>query len=341
MVAAQPDTTSITPLASYEIKVSPDFRLASKNTFLHVEDDSEEDDVFSCHSLRRIASAPAASFALAHELAASFLQAAASEQAPRLRLHLPPPSLLTSCAASDGNNASRECAQTEDVRWATICEACGSRSAFMLELLKERCFKTSASVSTQTDSSLGDASPLTSPSASASSQGFERIRLGSEASSAASSTMKWADVEDYMPPLTSVILRNLPEALCRDQLVDLLRNEGFFDAVDFVYLPQKLDLSRNFGYAFLNFASHERARDFFVHFQGRGFAAQSEAKETAVEWCEFQGLDPLVERYRNSPLMHASVADAAKPALFGCADGKQRLPFPAPTKALKPPRRNR
>merc|ERR1712008_168276 len=50
-----------------------------------------------------------------------------------------------------------------------------------------------------------------------------------------------------------------------------------------------------------------------------------------------QTLPQLVERYRNSPVMHPSVPDEYKPAMFDSA-GK-RLPFPAPTVPyIKPPR---
>mmetsp|Transcript_40941 Transcript_40941/g.124038 ORF Transcript_40941/g.124038 Transcript_40941/m.124038 type:complete len:106 (+) Transcript_40941:336-653(+) len=55
-----------------------------------------------------------------------------------------------------------------------------------------------------------------------------------------------------------------------------------------------------------------------------------------ASWNEpHQGMDALVERYRNSPVMHPSVAPAHRPAVF--AEGK-RVAFPAPTRAVRAPR---
>lgn len=48
-----------------------------------------------------------------------------------------------------------------------------------------------------------------------------------------------------------------------------------------------------------------------------------------------QGLPALVERYRNSPVMHASVPEECKPVII--SDGR-RAPFPAPTQKVKAPK---
>mmetsp|Transcript_37822 Transcript_37822/g.66661 ORF Transcript_37822/g.66661 Transcript_37822/m.66661 type:complete len:108 (+) Transcript_37822:445-768(+) len=45
--------------------------------------------------------------------------------------------------------------------------------------------------------------------------------------------------------------------------------------------------------------------------------------------------EQYIERYRNSPIMHDSVPDEHRPALF--EDGK-RVPFPEPTKVIRRPR---
>jgi len=46
-------------------------------------------------------------------------------------------------------------------------------------------------------------------------------------------------------------------------------------------------------------------------------------------------LDDLIERYRNSPIMHACVPDAIKPAVY---QNGRRAPFLQPTKELELPR---
>merc|ERR1719413_153276 len=84
---------------------------------------------------------------------------------------------------------------------------------------------------------------------------------------------------------------------------------------------------------------HEHAERFKHHFQDfkEWHAPSSEPCE--VLWSEnLQGYDAHVERYRNSPVMHESVADKFKPALY--KDGV-RIPFPEPTKTIRAPRARR
>jgi len=57
----------------------------------------------------------------------------------------------------------------------------------------------------------------------------------------------------------------------------------------------------------------------------------------SVSWSQpLRGLEAHVDRYRNSPLMHALVPDTYRPLLF--RDG-QRIAFPPPTKKIKAPRK--
>lgn len=59
-------------------------------------------------------------------------------------------------------------------------------------------------------------------------------------------------------------------------------------------------------------------------------------KIAQVCWSDpLQGLKAHIERYRNSPMMHESVDAKFKPMMFS---NGARVPFPAPTKKLKPPR---
>jgi len=50
-----------------------------------------------------------------------------------------------------------------------------------------------------------------------------------------------------------------------------------------------------------------------------------------------QGLPAHIDRYRNSPVMHESVEDEYKPAVFSPGTG-DRAVFPPPTKKLRVPR---
>jgi hypothetical protein len=86
----------------------------------------------------------------------------------------------------------------------------------------------------------------------------------------------------------------------------------------------------SFGYAIINFISHEIALRF-------GELCSDRNLISAVEWSsQLQGLEKHVQRYRNSPMMHPELSDQLKPMLFS---GGVRICFPAATQTLKMPRR--
>jgi len=138
--------------------------------------------------------------------------------------------------------------------------------------------------------------------------------------------------------LTTMMMRNVPKTFNRQKLLVLLHSEGFAGTYDFVYLPVDHITEAALGYAFVNFTSQAMAERFRDHFQGfRRWGVRTE-KVCEVVWGNgHQGLEAHVDRYRNSPVMHASVRDEFKPAVF--VNG-QRVPFPAPTRRIKGERRN-
>jgi len=145
------------------------------------------------------------------------------------------------------------------------------------------------------------------------------------------------DVADTLPhERTTVMMRNIPNNACREQLTDLFDAEGFRGRYNLIYLPIDLKNKVGLGYAFINFVTNEGARAFTRHFEGfKNWNMQSE-KVATVTWSDaMQGLDEHVERYRDCPVMHESIPDAYKPALF--KDGV-RVPFPEPTKKIRAPR---
>merc|ERR1711988_1322664 len=93
------------------------------------------------------------------------------------------------------------------------------------------------------------------------------------------------------------------------------------------------------GYAFVNFDSEETAQRFKEHFHG--FARWGADSECSDKICDTsaaglkRGLSTLIECYRNSRVMHKSVADEFKPAIFS---NGMRVPFPEPTKKILNPR---
>eukprot|EP00928_Gymnodinium_smaydae_P055716 TRINITY_DN39203_c0_g1_i1.p1 TRINITY_DN39203_c0_g1~~TRINITY_DN39203_c0_g1_i1.p1 ORF type:complete len:340 (-),score=42.49 TRINITY_DN39203_c0_g1_i1:215-1234(-) len=137
-------------------------------------------------------------------------------------------------------------------------------------------------------------------------------------------------------PKTTVMLRNLPTAYTRAHLLELLEDEGFAGSFDFVYCPMDFTSKCCLGYAFVNFVSASDAARCWEIFDGYHEWGTSSEKVCEVTWGDpLQGLEAHVERYRNSPVMHASVPQDWQPVIF--KDGTQ-IEFPPPTKAIKAPK---
>lgn len=130
------------------------------------------------------------------------------------------------------------------------------------------------------------------------------------------------------------MLKNLPGEYTREMLLDLLNTHGFSGLFDFVYAPIDFGTQTSFGYAFINLVSPEDADYFLGYFQDFSDWPIPSSKVADVDWSgDRQGLEPLIDRYRNSPMMHKSVPDEAKPILL--QDGV-RVAFPTPTQTVKP-----
>jgi hypothetical protein len=137
-------------------------------------------------------------------------------------------------------------------------------------------------------------------------------------------------------PLTTVMMRNLPNDYSREMLVELLESEGFMGMFDLLYLPIDFQSSSGLGYAFVNLVTPKIAERFLQRFTGFNNWSMTSEKVCVVTWSDsLQGLSAHIERYRNSPVMHESVPDVFRPLLF---NGSQRVPFPGPTKKIRPPR---
>jgi hypothetical protein len=136
--------------------------------------------------------------------------------------------------------------------------------------------------------------------------------------------------------LTTVVMRNIPNNMSRDMLLNLIDAEGFKGSYDFVYLPLDFKAMVGLGYSFINFINSEEAVRFQEHFLGFCNWSSHSDKVCHVTWSEsLQGRDAHIERYRNSPVMHESMADGCKPVLY--KDG-ERTAFPEPTKRIRVPR---
>ncbi|CAE7697982.1 ML2 [Symbiodinium pilosum] len=139
---------------------------------------------------------------------------------------------------------------------------------------------------------------------------------------------------------TTIMLRNIPKDTTREALVELLDSLGYAKMYDFLYLPR--DFKDNFaiyGYAFVNFISHEQASQARELFDGfvKWHSTESQIVPCEAHWgYPLQGYAAHVERYRNSPVMSSQVPEMCRPLVF--KDG-QPVSFPAPTKPIRLPRR--
>lgn len=135
---------------------------------------------------------------------------------------------------------------------------------------------------------------------------------------------------------TTVMLRNLPNNYARAMVLNMLDEEGFKGEFNFFYLPIDFKSCACLGYAFVNLVDPSVVPRFWRTFSGYSRWALPSRKACGVSWSgPHQGLEAHVERYRNSPVMHPSVADECKPVIFQAG---QRVPFPPPLKMPRAPR---
>jgi len=146
--------------------------------------------------------------------------------------------------------------------------------------------------------------------------------------------------QKYMDPsvCTTVMMRSVPRCYTRDMLFGLFENFGFSEDVDFLYVPTDFATGANQAHAYVNLVSPLKAAEFVDTFNGFSRWWRSWCVEVCeVGWsCFEQGLQENVERYRNSPVMHPTVPDIFRPAIY---DGGLRQCFPPPTRKLRVPRR--
>ncbi|CAE7900731.1 mei2 [Symbiodinium microadriaticum] len=140
-------------------------------------------------------------------------------------------------------------------------------------------------------------------------------------------------------PRTTVMLRNLPNNYTRAMVSTMMDKENFKGKYDFLYLPIDFRSKANLGYAFVNLVDEKQVKAFWKVFDGYTRWVLPSAKVCSVSWSgPHQGQQAHVDRYRDSPIMHSSVPDEFKPAIFAQGTG-ERMDFPAPSKKLRAPRR--
>lgn len=134
---------------------------------------------------------------------------------------------------------------------------------------------------------------------------------------------------------TTLMLKNLPSGYLRPELTKLLEEQGFAGRFNFVHVPVDCFSGSGLGYGFINMVDGLAAEQVYTQLQGFSNWKAKSQKVLELHWGEEQGLDLLVERYRNSRMMHASVPDAYRPVILVNGEVAQ---FPAPTKRILKPR---
>lgn len=136
------------------------------------------------------------------------------------------------------------------------------------------------------------------------------------------------------PDRSTIVLRNLPSTLTREELVCLLDEQGLEGLYNFIYMPFDFSKRENLGYATVNMETSYVA-ELAVQIL-KGFSAWTES-DKVLDVCynaPHQGLQELIAFYRNCRAMHSKVPEEFKPILVRAG---VRVAMPAPTRKIQEP----
>merc|ERR1711894_109588 len=122
---------------------------------------------------------------------------------------------------------------------------------------------------------------------------------------------------------TTVMVKNIPCDYTRDDLLQLIDDQGFADRYDFFYLPIDGDRGLNKAYAFINFVDAADVQAFWNCFDGFTDWYFPSSKQAQVSWSKIQGLAANIKSNQKKPLMRSTVQEERKPLVF--KDGKRVL----------------
>ena len=100
----------------------------------------------------------------------------------------------------------------------------------------------------------------------------------------------------------TLMLRNIPNRLDSNCLLEALAARGFFATVhyDFLYLPIDTRTRRNLGYGFINFKTARIAAEFMAKLRGTRMIEQSD-KLLCICLAKVQGLQQNIKAYNQHP----------------------------------------
>lgn len=129
------------------------------------------------------------------------------------------------------------------------------------------------------------------------------------------------------------MLKNLPVGASRRSVMDLLHANGLEGLFNLVHVPFDFATGVAVGHATVNMETSYVAE--LATKLLKGLCIGSDPRRLEVCWnLAHQGLQELVDFYRNSRSMHASVSDEWKPMLL---EKGLRVEFPAPTRSIADP----
>lgn len=146
-------------------------------------------------------------------------------------------------------------------------------------------------------------------------------RFGQQRGASSSDSRGVADSGD----VTTLMLRNIPNAYTRNMLVEELEFLGFRGEYDFLYLPIDKSTQWNVGYAFVNFLSPQAAQQCIRVMTGYVFTCFEHAsgKVTQISAAFIQGLEKNLEYYSKTAV-HCAGSAASRPLVL--LDGQNEAP---------------
>lgn len=112
---------------------------------------------------------------------------------------------------------------------------------------------------------------------------------------------------------TTCMIKNIPNKFTINMLIDFL-NQTHFGRYDFLYLRMDFKNKCNVGYAFVNFVSVKDVQSFYKRISGKGWKNFTSSKIAELTYASIQGIDKLIEKFRNSSIMHED--KSFRPKLF-------------------------
>mmetsp|Transcript_120840 Transcript_120840/g.353044 ORF Transcript_120840/g.353044 Transcript_120840/m.353044 type:complete len:208 (+) Transcript_120840:1-624(+) len=92
--------------------------------------------------------------------------------------------------------------------------------------------------------------------------------------------------------MTTVVIRNVPSSILIDELLRVWTQNIF--EFNYLHLPRRL-ITRNAGYVFMNFSSHQAAQKFNLHWHGRFLTGWPTRKSLSITVSDIQGLRANLE----------------------------------------------